>query len=58
MPSAEQTQNWEKEKWIDALSRSAGKPRMECCEDQKGTIIFIRAVQGHSHGATIQPSFL
>ena len=25
MPSAEQTQNWDKEKWIDALSRSADK---------------------------------
>ena len=56
MPSAEQTQYWDKEEWIDALGRSAEKPRIEYCEDQNGTIIYIRAVQGHSHGARINPT--
>ena len=29
---------------------------MEYCEDQEGTIIFyFSAVQGHSHGANINP---
>ena len=46
MPSAEQTQFWDTEKWIDAVGRSADKPRTENCEDQNGTIVYIRAVQG------------
>ena len=41
-----------KEKWIDALGRSTDKPRMEYCEDQNKTIIYIRAVQGHSCGSS------
>ena len=35
MPSAEQTQNCDKEKWIDALSRSTDNSRMEYCETPK-----------------------
>ena len=41
------------EKWVDAVRRSADKPRMEYCEDQNGTMLFVRAVQGHSHGVVI-----
>ena len=55
MPSAEQTQNWNKEKWVDALRRFTDKPRMEYCKDQNGTVIYICAVQGHSHGARVKP---
>ena len=44
---------WDKEKWIDALGRSTDKPRLAYCEDENGTLIYFRAVQGHSHGATI-----
>ena len=29
---------------------------MECCWDQHGTIIYIRALQGHSHGVAINPN--
>ena len=47
LKDAEQTQDWNKEQWIDTLSRSADKPRMEYCEDQNGTIQYIRALQGH-----------
>ena len=57
MSSAEQTQCWNKEeKWIDAPGRSTDKPKMECCEDPNGTMIHIRAVQGHSHGARNNPT--
>ena len=43
------------ENWIDVLSRSTDKPRMEYCEDQNGTIICTRALQGRSHGVAIDP---
>ena len=36
MEDAEQTQSWNQGDWIDALSRSTDKPRMEYCEDQNG----------------------
>ena len=55
MEDAEQTQNWNDGNWIDVLSRSTDDPRMEYCEDQNRTIIYIRAVQGHSHGDRINP---
>ena len=41
---------------MDAFGRSADKPRLEYCEGQNGTIIYIRAVQGHSHSITINPT--
>ena len=44
------------EKWIEALGRSTDKPRMEYWEDQNRTIIYHRAVQGHSR-AGINPFF-
>ena len=34
------------------------KPRMEYCEDQNGTTLYIRAVQGRSHCAKINPTFI
>ena len=58
MPNAEQTQYVDREKWIDALGRSVEKSSMECREDHHGTIIYIRAVQGQSHGARINPTLL
>ena len=48
--------DWNKEHEIGAFSRSTDKPRMEHCEDQNGTITYIRAVQGNSHGARINPT--
>ena len=45
-------------KSIDALSRSADKPRLEYCEDQYGTIICSRPVQGHNYGAQINPTLI
>ena len=58
MTSAEQTQYLDNEKGIDAPGRSTDKPRMEFCEDQNGSIIYIRAAHGHSHGARITPTLL
>ena len=58
MLSAEQTQNWDKEKCIGAPSRSADKPRMEHREDQNGMLIYIRAVQGLSHCGYNQSNFI
>ena len=55
LEDAEQTQTWNKENLIDALSRSTDKPIMEYCDDQHETIIYIRPVQGHSHGVAINP---
>ena len=43
-------------KWIDALGRPTDISRMQYCEDQNGTIIYMRAVQGHSHGAKMNPN--
>ena len=37
VPSAEQTQYWSEEKWVDAVGRPTDKPRLEYCEDQNGT---------------------
>ena len=56
MPSAGQARNWDKAQWTDALGRSTDNPRMKYCENQNGTIIHIRAVHGHSHGVTINPT--
>ena len=55
-PSVEQTQNWDKRKFFDALGRSSDKPRMEYCEDHNKKITLSRAVQGPSHGVTINPT--
>ena len=56
LEDAEQTQTRDKEEWIDAISFSTDKPRMEYCEFQNGTNICIRAVQGHSYGGAINPN--
>ena len=56
MEDAEQIPYWNKGNWIDALSRSSDKARVDNCEDQNGTIIRIRALQGHSHGVVINPN--
>ena len=42
-----------KEEWFDLLSRCTDKPRRENCEDQNGAVIYVRVLQGHSHGVTI-----
>ena len=46
-----------KDNSIVAFSRFCDKPRIEYCEEQNGTIIYIRAVQGHSHGGELNPTF-
>ena len=56
LKDAEHTQDRKKARWIDVLGRSTDKPRMEHCEEQSGTIRYIRALQGHSHGVAIHPN--
>ena len=51
------TPEGKKEKWIDALRRSSDRPTMENCKDQNGTITYIRAIQGQSRGAKINPFY-
>ena len=46
-----------KKSGFDAVTCSTDRPRMKYCEDQNGTIIYIRADQGHSHGSTINQFF-
>ena len=41
---------------MHAVGRSIDKPRMVYCEDHNGTILYIRALQGHSHGVAISPN--
>ena len=48
--------NWNKEKWMDGLSRSTDNTRVEQCVDQNGTAIYIRPLQGTSHGVAINPN--
>ena len=51
-----QTQNWDKEKCIDSLSRSIDNSRVEYCEDQNRTIVNNRAEQGRKRVVTINPT--
>ena len=51
----EDAEVWNEENLIDVRSRSADKPRMESCEHQNGTKVYIRALQAHSHGVAIIP---
>ena len=56
MKDAEETQNCNKEDWIDAHSRSTDKPRIEYCANQKHQRLCIRVVQGHSHDVAVNPN--
>ena len=47
---SENAEDRNKAEWIGVLSRSTDKPRLEYCEAQNEAILYILAVQGHSHG--------
>ena len=51
----EDTEDWNKEKWIGRSQFVLLSNHHEYCEDQHGTIIYIRALQVHSHGVAINP---
>ena len=52
-----QTQYWSDERWKSCLAAGGGaKRRYQYCTDNSGTIIYNRALQGHSGHNLIDPS--
>ena len=52
-----QIQNWSDDRWKACLAAGAGsKRRHQCCSDNLGTIICLRALQGHSGSNLIDPT--
>ena len=49
-----QIQNWSDDRWIACLAAGGGsKRRYQYCSDNLGSIIYLRALQGHSGGNLI-----
>ena len=47
-------QNWSDDRWIACLAAGGGsKRRYQYCSDNLGSIIYLRALQGHSGGNLI-----
>ena len=47
-------QNWSDDRWIACLAAGGGsKRRYQYCSDYLGSIIYLRALQGHSGGNLI-----
>ena len=52
-----QIQNWSDDRWKACLAAGGGsKRRYQYCSDNLGTIIYLRALQGHSGGNLIDPT--
>ena len=52
-----QIQNWSDDRWKACLAASVGsKRRYQYCSDKLGTIIYFRALQGHSGSNLIDPT--
>ena len=52
-----QIQNWSDDRWKACLAAGGGsKRRYQYCSDNLGTIIYLRALQGHSGSNLIDPS--
>ena len=52
-----QIQNWSDDRWIACLAASGGsKRRYQYCSDNLGSIIYLRALQGHSGSNLIDPA--
>ena len=50
-------QNWSDDRWIACLAASGGpKRRYQYCSDYLGSIIYLRALQGHSGSNLIDPT--
>ena len=51
-----QIQNWSDDRWIACLAAGGGpKRRYQYCSDYLGSIIYLRALQGHSGSNLIDP---
>ena len=52
-----QIQNWSDDRWKACLAAGGGsKRRYQHCSDNLGTIIYLRALQGHSGSSLIDPT--
>ena len=52
-----QIQNWSDDRWKACLSAGGGsKRRYQYCSDNLGTILYLRALQGHSGSNLIDPT--
>ena len=52
-----QIQHWSDERWKACLAAGDGsKRRYQYCSDNSGTIIYLRALQGHSGDSLIDPT--
>ena len=52
-----QIQNWSDDRWIACLAAGGGpKRRYQYCSDYLGSIIYLRALQGHSGSNLIDPA--
>ena len=53
-----QVQHWSDERWKSCLAAAGGsKRRYQYCSDSSGTILYLRALQGHSGRNPIDPLF-
>ena len=51
------SQHWSDDKWKSTMARGGGnKKRFQYCTDSSGTIVYPRALQGHSGRNLIDPS--
>ena len=52
-----QMQNWTDDRWIACLAAGGGsKRRYQYCSDYLGSILYLRALQGHSGSNLIDPA--
>ena len=52
-----QIQNWSDDRWKACLAAGGGsKRRYQYCSDESGTILYLRALQGHSGNNLIDPT--
>ena len=51
-----QIQNWSHDRWIACLAAGGGSKRYQYCSDNSGTILYLRALQGHYGSNLIDPT--
>ena len=44
--------------WLNLIHRRSDKPRFQYCLDRNENLMYIRAIQGHSGGALVDPELL
>ena len=48
--------HWSDEKWKNSMAGGGQKKRFQYCSDSSGTILYLRALQGHSGRNLLDPS--